>query len=135
MNTTTLKFIAVGIAGGLFGLALGRIYFSPPPAKPAESAEPEKPAEPAEPDHPLSPVESSAPVEPPAPTISIEQIDTTNPFNNKKFDPILDDKEYVIGFMYKMEALKKALSRPPPVSTPKKIGYTNFDSQTRDLLL
>ena len=132
MNTTTLKFIAVGIAGGLFGLALGRIYFSPPPAKPAESAEP------AESDHPLSPMKLD---EPPAPTISIEQIDTTNPFNNKKFDPILNDKEYVIGFMYKMEALKKALTRPPPVSTPKKpqtltkIGYANFDNQTRDLLL
>ena len=142
MNTTTLKFIAVGIAGGILG-------FSPPPpvqheeksTETAEPAEPEKPEKSAEPDHPLSPVESSAPVEPPAPISSIEQIDTSNPFNNKKFDPILNDKEYVIGFMYKMEALKKALTRPPPVSTPKKpqtltkIGYANFDNQTRDLLL
>ena len=149
MNTTTLKFIAVGIAGGLFGLALGRIYFSPPPpvqheeksTETAEPAEPEKPEKSAEPDHPLSPMSPMKPDEPPAPISSIEQIDTSNPFNNKKFDPILNDKEYVIGFMYKMEALKKALSRPPPVSTPKKpqtltkIGYANFDNQTRDLLL
>ena len=144
MNTTTLKLIAVGVAGGLLGLALGRIYFSPPrpvqheekSTETAEPAEPEKPAgsheshESHEPDHPLSPME---PAKPSAPTI--EQIDTTNPFNNKKFDPILDDKEYVIGFMYKIEALKKVLTRPPPVSTPKKIGYANFDNQTRDLLL
>lgn len=154
MNTATLKLIAVGIAGGLFGLALGRIYFSPPrpvqheeksteTAEPAESEKSAESHESHEPDHPLTLVLPSEPAEPPAepPISSIEQIDTTNPFNNKKFDPILDDKEYVIGFMYKMEALKKALTRPPPVSTPKKpqtitkIGYATFDHQTRDLLL
>ena len=149
MNTTTLKLIAVGVAGGLLGFAAARIYFSLPrpvqheekSTETAEPAEPEKSAESHEshePDHPLSPMKAD---EPAAPIPSIEQIDTTNPFNNKKFDPILDDKEYVIGFMYKMEALKKALTRPPPVSTPKKpqtitkIGYATFDHQTRDLLL
>ena len=154
MNTATLKLIAVGVVGGFLGFAAARLYFSPPRSvqheeksmKPAEPAEPEKSAEPHEPDHPLTLVLPSEPAEPPAeppadpPISSIEQIDTTNPFNNKKFDPILDDKEYVIGFMYKMEALKKALTRPP-VSTPKKpqtitkIGYATFDHQTRDLLL
>ena len=134
MNTTTLKLIAVGVAGGLLGFVAARIYFSlPPPAQHEEKSM--NPVEPAEPEKPEKPAEPAAPI------VSIEQIDTTNPFNNKKFDPILDDKEYVIGFMYKMEALKKALTRPPPVSTPKKpqtitkIGYATFDHQTRDLLL
>ena len=149
MNTTTLKLIVVGVAGGLLGFAAARIYFSPPrpvqheeksteTAEPADPEKPEKSAashEPHEPDHPLTLVLPSEPAEPAASIPSIEQIDTTNPFNNKKFDPILDDKEYVIGFMYKMEALKKALTRPPPVFTPKKIGYATFDHQTRDLLL
>ena len=90
---------------------------------------------PVEPEKPTEPEKPEKPTESPAPTISVEQIDTTNPFNNKKFDPILDDKEYVIGFMYKMEALKKALTRPPPAFTPKKIGHAAFDRQTRDLLL
>ena len=122
MNTTTLKLIAVGVAGGLLGFVAARIYFSLPlPAQhEGKSMNPVEPAEPADPADP--------------PISSIEQIDTTNPFNNKKFDPILNDKEYVIGFMYKMEALKKALSRPP-VSIPKKIGHASFDKHTRELLL
>ena len=148
MNTTTLKLIAVGVAGGFLGFVAARIYFHPSPVphaphaphaqneksmEPAEPAEPEKSAESHEPVQPLTLVE---PTQPPAdpPISSIEQIDTTNPFNNKKFDPILDDKDYVIGFMYKMEALKKALSRPS-VSIPKKIGYASFDRQTKDLFL
>ena len=145
MNTTTLKLIAVGVAGGLLGFVAARIYFHLPPAphaphaqneksmEPAEPAEPEKSAESHEPVQPLTLVE---PTQPPADSsiLSIEQIDTTHPFNNKKFDPILDDKDYVIGFMYKMEALKKALSRPS-VSIPKKIGYASFDRQTKDLFL
>jgi len=148
MNTTTLKLIAVGVAGGLLGFVAARIYFHPSPvphaphaqneksmepAEPAEPAEPEKSAEPHEPVQPLTLVE---PIHPPAdpPIVSIEQIDTTNPFNNKKFDPILGEDDHVIGFMYKMEALKKALSRPS-VSIPKKIGYASFDRQTKDLFL
>jgi hypothetical protein len=158
MNTTTLKFIAVGVAGGLLGFVAARIYFSSwsavhaheeksmepvELAELAESAEPAELAEPAESVESVEPAESVEPVEPvePVPPISsIEQIDTSNPFNNKKFDPILDDKEYVIGFMYKLDALKKALSRPP-VSIPKKtqnpikIGYATFDRKTRDLRL
>lgn len=154
MNTATLKLIAVGVAGGLLGFAAARLYFSPPrpvqheekSMKPAEPAEPEKPEKSAEsheshePDHPLTLVLPSEPSESAAPIPSIEQIDTTNPFNNKKFDPIVGEDEHVIGFMYKMEALKKALTRPP-VSTPKKpqtftkIGYATFDHQTKELLL
>ena len=140
MNTATLKLIAVGVAGGLLGFAAARIYFSLPPSVQHEEKSTET-AEPAEPDHPLSPVEPSEPDEPAEPPISsIEQIDTSNPFNNKKFDPIVGEDEHVIGFMYKMEALKKALTRPP-VSTPKKpqtftkIGYATFDHQTKELLL
>ena len=129
MNTTTLKLIAVGVAGGLLGFTVARIYFSPPPAVHAHEEKSMKPAGAAEPEKSVEPVESVDP-----PISSIEQIDTTNPFNNKKFDPILDDKDYVVGFMYKMEALKKALSRPP-VSIPKKIGHATFDRKTRDLLL
>ena len=135
MNTTTLKLIAVGVAGGLLGFAAARIYFSPPPPVQHEekSTETEEPAEPAEPAEPVEP--NPPPTPPPTPpTLSIEQIDTTNPFNNKKFDPILDDKDYVIGFMYKMEALKKALARPSS-QTFKKVGYASFDHQTKDLLL
>jgi hypothetical protein len=154
MNTTTLKLIAVGVAGGLLGFVAARIYFHPSPvphaphaqneksmepAEPAEPAEPEKSAESHEPHEshePVQPLTLVEPTQPPADSsiVSIEQIDTTNPFNNKKFDPILDDKDYVIGFMYKMEALKKALSRPS-VSIPKKIGYASFDRQTKDLFL
>ena len=135
MNTTTLKLIAVGVAGGLLGFVAARIYFhsSAPSVLPASLAQNEKSMEPAEPEKSVEPVEPVEPVDPPI--SSIEQIDTTNPFNNKKFDPILNDKEYVIGFMYKMEALKKALSRPPSVSIPKKIGHASFDKHTRDLLL
>ena len=143
MNTTTLKLIAVGLAGGLLGFVAARIYFHPSPAphvphvphaQNEKSMNPVEPAEPAEPAEPEKPIEPEKPAEPAAPTISVEQIDTTNPFNNKKFDPILNNKEYVIGFMYKMEALKKALSRPP-VSIPKKIGHASFDKHTRELLL
>jgi len=132
MNNTTLKLIAVGVAGGLFGFIVARLYFhsSAPSVLPASLAQNEKSIEPAEPEKFSDPVEPADP-----PISSIEQIDTTNPFNNKKFDPILNDKEYVIGFMYKMEALKKALTRPPSVSIPKKIGHAAFDRQTRDLLL
>jgi len=135
MNTTTLKLIAVGLAGGLLGFVAARIYFHPSPAPHVphvSHAQNEKSMNPVE---PVEPAEPEKPAEPAAPTISVEQIDTTNPFNNKKFDPILDDKEYVIGFMYKMEALKKALTRPPSVSIPKKIGHAAFDHKTRDLLL
>ena len=145
MNTTTLKLIAVGVAGGFLGFVAARIYFHPSPAphaphaqnekstETAEPAEPEKSAEPAEPHEPVQPLTLVEPTQPPADS-SIEQIDTTHPFNNKKFDPILDDKDYVIGFMYKMEALKKALTRPS-VAIPKKIGYASFDRQTKDLFL
>jgi hypothetical protein len=138
MNTTTLKLIAVGVVGGLLGFVAARIYFHPSPAPHVPHvphAQNEKSMNPVEPAEPEKPEKPEKPAESPAPTISIEQIDTTNPFNNKKFDPILDDKEYVIGFMYKMEALKKALTRPPSVSIPKKIGHAAFDRQTRDLLL
>ena len=145
MNTTTLKLIAVGVAGGLLGFVAARIYFHPSPAphaqneksmEPAEPAKPAEPAEPAESHEPVQPLTLVEPIQPPADSsiVSIEQIDTTNPFNNKKFDPILDDKDYVIGFMYKMEALKKALTRPS-VAIPKKIGYASFDRQTKDLFL
>jgi hypothetical protein len=135
MNTATLKLIAVGVAGGLFGFVAARLYFhsSTPSVLPAPLVQHEKSMEPAEPEKPVEPVEPAKPVDPPI--SSIEQIDTTNPFNNKKFDPILNDKEYVIGFMYKMEALKKALTRPPSVSIPKKIGHASFDKHTRELLL
>jgi hypothetical protein len=149
MNTTTLKLIAVGVAGGLLGFVAARIYFHLPPAphaqneksmepaEPAEPAEPEKSAEPHESHEPVQPLTLVEPTQPPADSsiVSIEQIDTTNPFNNKKFDPILGEDDHVIGFMYKMEALKKALTRPPPVSIPKKIGHAAFDHKTRDLLL
>jgi hypothetical protein len=114
MNTTTLKLIAVGVAGALFGFMTARIYFSLPAQHEEKSMNPVEPAEPADP-----------------PISSIEQIDTTNPFNNKKFDPILDNKEYVIGFMYKMEALKKSLTKP---SVVEKKWRTAFP-KTRDLLL
>jgi len=145
MNTTTLKLIAAGVAGGFLGFVAARIYFHLPPAphashaqneksmEPAEPAEPEKSAEPAEPHEPVQPLTLVEPTQPPADS-SIEQIDTTNPFNNKKFDPILGEDDHVIGFMYKMEALKKALSRPS-VAIPKKIGYASFDRQTKDLFL
>jgi hypothetical protein len=128
INTTTLKLIAVGVAGGLFGFMAARLYFhsSASSVLPASLAQNEKSMEPAEPEKSVEPADP--------PISSIEQIDTNNPFNNKKFDPILNDKEYVIGFMYKMEALKKALSRPP-VSIPKKIGHASFDKHTRELLL
>jgi hypothetical protein len=145
INTATLKLIAVGVAGGLIGFVVARLYFhssapsvlSAPLAQHEKSMEPAKSAEPHEshesheshePDHPLSPME---PAKPSAPTISIEQINTTNPFNNKKFDPILDDKEYVIGFMYKIEELKKSLAKP---SVIEKKWRTAFP-KTRDLLL
>ena len=135
MNTTTLKLIAVGVAGGLLGFTVARIYFSPLPAAAPHEEKSMKPAEPEKSVEPVKPEKSVEPVDPPISSISsIEQIDTTNPFNNKKFDPILDDKDYVVGFMYKMEALKKSLSRPP-VSIPKKIGHATFDRKTRDLLL
>jgi hypothetical protein len=114
MNTTTLKLIAVGVAGALFGFMTARIYFSLPAQHEEKSMNPVEPAEPADP-----------------PISSIEQIDTTNPFNNKKFDPILDNKEYVIGFMYKMEELKKSLTKP---SVVEKKWRTAFP-KTRDLLL
>ena len=120
MNTTTLKLIAVGVAGGLLGFVAARIYFHPSPAPHAQNEKSMKPAEPEK---------SVEPVDPPI--SSIEQIDTTNPFNNKKFDPILNDKEYVIGFMYKMEALKKSLAKP---SVVEKKWRTAFP-KTRDLLL
>jgi hypothetical protein len=137
MNTATLKLIAVGVAGGLLGFVAARLYFhsSTPSVLPAPLVQHEKSMEPAEPE---KPVEPAKPVDPPI--SSIEQIDTSNPFNNKKFDPIVGEDEHVIGFMYKMEALKKALTRPP-VSTPKKpqtftkIGYATFDHQTKELLL
>ena len=136
MNTTTLKLIAAGVAGGLLGFVAARIYFHPSPAPHAQNEKSMEPAEPAKPAEPVRPLTLVEPVQPPAdpPISSIEQIDTTHPFNNKKFDPILDDKDYVIGFMYKMEALKKALSRPS-VAIPKKIGYASFDRQTKDLFL
>ena len=120
MNTTTLKLIAVGVAGGLLGFVAARIYFHPSPAPHAQNEKSMKPAEPEK---------SVEPVDPPI--SSIEQIDTTNPFNNKKFDPILNDKEYVIGFMYKMEELKKSLTKP---SVVEKKWRTAFP-KTRDLLL
>jgi len=149
MNTTTLKFIAVGVAGGLIGFAAARIYFHPSTpsassvlpapsvssALPAqnekfmESAEPAEKEKSVKPVEPVEPVKPAEPVDPPI--ASIEQIDTTNPFNNKKFDPILNDKKYVIGFMYKMEALKKSLAKP---SVVEKTWRTAFP-QTRDLLL
>lgn len=140
MNTATLKLIAVGVAGGLLGFAAARIYFSlPPPVqheeKSTETEESAKPAaEPAEPAKPAEPVEPTKPVQEPAPAAPapIEQIDTTTPFNNNKFDPILGENNEVIGFMYKIEALKKALTQPSPVL--KKIGYQAFP-KTRDLLL
>jgi hypothetical protein len=126
MNTTTLKLIAVGVAGGLFGFVAARIYFHPSPAPHVPHvphAQNEKSMKPAEPEKSVEPVDP--------PISSIEQIDTTNPFNNKKFDPILNDKEYVIGFMYKMEALKKSLTKP---SVVEKKWRTAFP-KTRDLLL
>ena len=142
MNNPTLKLIAVGVAGGLLGFAAARIYFSlPPPVqheeKSTETEEPAKPAEPVEPaaePKPAEPVEPAKPVPEPAPAAPapIEQIDTTTPFNNNKFDPILGENNEVIGFMYKIEALKKALTQPSPVL--KKIGYQAFP-KTRDLLL
>jgi hypothetical protein len=139
MNTATLKLIAVGVAGGLLGFAAARIYFSlPPPVqheeKSTETEEPAKPAEPVEPAAEPKPAEPAKPVPEPAPAAPapIEQIDTTTPFNNNKFDPILGENNEVIGFMYKIEALKKALTQPSPVL--KKIGYQAFP-KTRDLLL
>jgi hypothetical protein len=106
MNTTTLKLIAVGLAGGLLGFVAARIYFHPSPAPHvphvphAQNEKSMNPVEPAEPAEPAEPEKPEKPAEPAVPTISVEQIDTTNPFNNKKLDQNLDDKDYVIGFMY-----------------------------------
>ena len=81
MNITTLKLIAVGVAGGIFGFVAARIYFHPSSAPYAQH---EKSIEPADPAEPEKSAESAESAEPSAPIVSIEQIDTTDLFNNQK---------------------------------------------------
>ena len=123
MNSATIKLIAVGITGCVLGYFIGRIYLPvsalPPPPPPSEPAEPaaeiilnKKDSEPA------------PTAEPPA-----------EPADPNKFDPILGENNEIIGFMYKIDALRKSLTIPKnPTTNFKKIGYEAFP-KTRDLLL
>ena len=123
MNSATIKLIAVGITGCVLGYFIGRIYLPvsalPPPPPPSEPAEPaaeiilnKKDSEPA------------PTAEPPA-----------EPADPNKFDPILGENNEIIGFMYKIDALRKLLTIPKnPTTNFKKIGYEAFP-KTRDLLL
>ena len=128
MNSSTVKLIAVGITGCALGYLIGRICL--PPSPPAEIISDKKDSEtapPAEPAPPAPPIESVKNLEPPPP-VNIEQI------LNNKFDPILGENHEVIGFMYKMDALRKSLTIPKNPSNLNKIGYQAFP-KTRDLLL
>lgn len=119
MNSNTLKLIAACLAGGILGYVIGRL--SAPFALAAAEEE--------------EPVAAEEPRTPPA---HIEQIDTTRPFNDKKFNPIVDDKNYIIGFMYKPNVCKTVFPQPTvvPTNLPTiKIEYPAFDVHSTDLLL
>lgn len=115
MNSNTLKLIGACLAGSILGYVVGRL--TAPFALAEETAEPEKSAEPER----FKPLPAY-----------IELIDTTNPFNNKKFNPILDDKNYVIGFMYKKDARKMMFPRPAVI--PDKLSSV-FNKYSTELLL
>lgn len=125
MNSNTLKFVGACLAGSILGYVVGRLI-----TKSAETAaEPVEPVEPAEPEEPEKPVEPER--FKPLPSY-IELIDTTNPFNNKKFNPILDDKNYVIGFMYRKDARKTMFPRPAVI--PDNLSSV-FNKYSTELLL
>jgi len=127
MNSSTIKLIAVGITGCALGYLIGRICLPPVPPPPAEIILDKKDSETAPPAETAPPIESVKNLEPPSP-VNIEQI------LNNKFDPILGENHEVIGFMYKMDALRKSLTIPKNPSNLNKIGYQAFP-KTRDLLL
>jgi hypothetical protein len=57
MNITTLKLIAVGVAGGIFGFVAARIYFHPSSAPYAQNEKSIERAESAEPAAPIVSIE------------------------------------------------------------------------------
>ena len=123
MNSATIKLIAVGITGCVLGYFIGRIYLPvsalPPPPPPSEPAEP------------AAEIISDKKDSEPAPTAE----PPAEPADPNKFDPILGENNEIIGFMYKIDALRKSLTIPKnPTTNFKKIGYEAFP-KTRDLLL
>jgi len=146
MNSATIKLIAVGITGCVLGYFIGRIYLPvsalPPPPPPSEPAEPAAEIISDKKDSETAP--TAEPAAEPAAEIILNKKDSepaptaeppAEPADPNKFDPILGENNEIIGFMYKIDALRKSLTIPKnPTTNFKKIGYEAFP-KTRDLLL